>query len=77
MEKLGLCMYNEAQVIIKEGQLPLEEANTILHEFLHVIDNIMDLELSEHQITTVATGLMGLFQDNPSFAKFIIKQRTV
>lgn len=75
MEELGLLDYDKLRIMIKENQPPIEEADTILHETVHAIDNIMGLELSEEQVRGIATGLIGVFQDNSEFAEFIIKQR--
>lgn len=76
MTELGLTDYHSCRVIIKEGQLPVEEADTVLHEIIHVIDYTMDLEMTEHQVRSIATGLIGVFQDNPLFAQWICEHRS-
>lgn len=76
MTELGLTDYHNCKVIIKEGQLPIEEADTVLHEIIHVIDYTMDLDMTEHQVRSVATGLIGIFQDNPLFARWIAEHRS-
>jgi hypothetical protein len=75
MSSLGLTHYEEALINIREGQLPLEEADTVLHELLHVIDHTAELELTEKQVTVLAHGIMGMFQDNPELAEYITAQR--
>lgn len=75
MKELGLTQYNDAVVNVRDNQLPLEEADTILHEFIHVIDFLMSLELTEKQVACVSKGLIGIIQDNPDFGKFIIQPR--
>ena len=74
MTDLGLTHVNEGLVNIRNEQHPLEEKDTLLHEFMHVIDYVMGLELSEKQITVMAHGLVGLFQDNPEFAEYLIQK---
>jgi hypothetical protein len=74
MTNLGLTHYNESLVNIREDQRPIEEKDTLLHEFIHVIDHIMECELEERQVTILAHGLIGIFQDNPEFARYIIDE---
>lgn len=61
-------------ILIRDGQPKIEEADTLLHESIHAIDFVMDLELTERQVRLLATGLIGVFQDNPEFAEFVTKQ---
>ena len=58
-------------ILIAAGQLPIDEADTVLHEVLHGIDCVFDLSLTEHQVRMVATALIGMFQDNPHFAEYL------
>jgi hypothetical protein len=74
MTDLGLTHYDEGLVNIRNSQHPIEEKDTLLHEFIHVVDQLMGCEMSERQVTLVAHGLIGIFQDNPEFAEFIIKK---
>jgi len=71
---MGLTQFHRSIVNICEGQLPVEEADTLLHEIIHVIDLTMELDLTEKQVTTLAHGLIGVFQDNPDFAKFVTQK---
>lgn len=76
LQECGTTDNHNLLINIKEHQLPIEEADTVLHEVLHAIEYTMDLDLKEHQVRALATGLLGVFQDNPKFAKYIIEQRT-
>lgn len=60
-------------ITIKDGQVSIEEMDTLLHETMHAIDHWLDLGLSERQIRVMATGLIGVFQDNPDFADFVTR----
>lgn len=76
---MGLCN-NMAQVIdIDEDGSPLEVADSVLHETLHGICYTMKLgfdeETEEKFVSAVATGLMGVFQDNPEYAQWITLER--
>jgi hypothetical protein len=74
MVDLGLSHVEEGLINIRNGQRPVEEKDTLLHEFIHVIDSIMGCEMSERQVTILAHGLIGIFQDNPEFAEYIIEK---
>jgi hypothetical protein len=67
----GLFDHDTLTIQIKEGQIPAEEVDTILHETVHGISYFMDLNLSERQVRLIATGLVALFQDNPEFAEYL------
>ena len=76
LAEMGTTDNHNLLINIKEHQLPVEEADTVLHEVIHAIEYTMDLEMSEHQVRALATGLMGVFQDNPKFAKYIIEPKS-
>lgn len=71
MQDLGLTHFHQSLVNVVDGQSAVEERDTLLHEFIHVIDLTMELELTEKQVTCLAHGLIGVFNDNPEFAKFV------
>lgn len=77
---LGLCHNPEHEIDIHEGQPPIEEADTLLHEVMHAIFYQMGIGLSykqeEHVVRRLATGLTAVFQDNPSFLKYLAKAGT-
>jgi hypothetical protein len=60
-------------IVIKPGQLPVEEADTLLHEVIHAIDSCLCLNLSERQVRLTATCLLAVIQDNPEFSEFITR----
>lgn len=74
---LGLTHFEEAIINIRDGQQSVEEKDTVLHEVLHVLDRVMETDLDEKQVTVLAHGLIGIFQDNPEFAKYIIEKVNV
>jgi hypothetical protein len=74
MTDLGLTHFNVGIVNIIKEQTTLEEKDTLLHEFIHVVDQTMECGLDERQVTTLAHGLIGIFQDNPEFAEYITRR---
>lgn len=73
LQSCGSTNHPNLLMVIQEDQLPIEEADTLLHEVIHGIEYTMDLKLSEHQIRALATGLLGVLRDNPVFAKYIVE----
>lgn len=62
----------EAQIVrLRNGQQLAFEADTLLHELLHAIDDAMQLGLKERQVHCVATGIIALFKDNPAFLEYL------
>jgi hypothetical protein len=62
----------ETQVVrVREGQQPAFEADTVLHELIHAIDDAMQLGMTERQVHCSATGLIALFKDNPIFLEYL------
>lgn len=75
MTDMGHCDNTLLLINTKEHQLPIEETDTILHEVIHAIDFTVNTEMTEHQVRTIATGLLGVLQDNPEFAKYLIEKK--
>lgn len=75
MQDLGLTHFHESLINVRDRQEKIEERDTILHEVLHTIDLTMELELSERQITCLAHALIGVFDDNPEFTKFVSENK--
>ena len=46
---------------------------TLLHEALHIISDILDLDLKEQQVRGLEVGLGCLFKDNHTFSKNLLK----
>ena len=62
----------ETQIVrIRTGQQPSFEADTVLHELIHAIDDVMQLGMSERQVHCSASGLIALFKDNPTFLEYL------
>ncbi|AUO78191.1 hypothetical protein RSEGYP2_32 [Ralstonia phage RsoP1EGY] len=72
---LGYCEPTKCKIEIENGQHPVEEADTVLHEVLHAVFYLMDIGLSaeeeEHVVRKVVTGLTQVFQDNPRLLTYL------
>lgn len=70
-EKVGGVDFENSTIVIKDGQQRLLEADTLLHESLHIIDEIFQLELSERQVYCITGGIIALLRDNPALVSYI------
>lgn len=70
----GYCHHDQGFLSIADDLKPLEEIDTVLHETMHSISNTFDLDLTERQVLVLATVLVGVFQDNPEYAKYISRK---
>lgn len=70
-EQVGGVDFENSTIVIKDGQQRLLEADTLLHESLHIIDEIFQLELSERQVYCITSGLIALLRDNPNLMLYI------
>lgn len=52
--------------------------DTILHELMHAIRSLQGREyggeVEEDYVRSLATGLIGVFDDNPEFAEWLLKK---
>ena len=66
----------DKQTITVQDKLPLEsEQDTLLHEVLHAIDEMVDAKMKESQVKILATGLLAVLKDNPKLVSYI-RRRT-
>lgn len=71
-DKMGEFDYHTFTVKVKAGQHPLAEADTLLHECLHAIDDCFQLKMTERQVYCTATGIIALLRDNKHFVQYLI-----
>ena len=69
--QVGGVDFPSCTINIKSGQQKLLEADTILHESLHVLDEIFQLSLTERHVYCLTGGIIALLRDNQAFVKYI------
>jgi hypothetical protein len=71
----GLCHLDTTTIDIREGQHPLEEADTVIHEIFHAILNRQGRgyagKTEELYVRALATGLTTVISENPKFAAWL------
>lgn len=70
-EQVGGVDFATSTIVVKDGQQKLLEADTLLHESLHVIDEIFQLELTERQVYCITSGIIALLRDNTDLMPYI------
>lgn len=71
----GMTYYDEHRIVIRDGLLPIEEADTLLHEVMHALIasagiTIPDTE-EEPIVRALASTLTGVLKENPTFRRYI------
>ncbi len=64
---------NLIEMETKQG--PLQERDTYLHEVIHAVLNYSGVEVcaaEEKYVRATASGLLGVFLDNPEFAQWLL-----
>jgi len=60
---MGRCDYKNNRILIN-NELPEEVQHEVLvHEVIHYIDNALDLELAESQVSGLAIGVLSFIRD--------------
>ena len=68
---VGECDTDGLKIRVK-NDLPLEtEQDTLLHEVLHAVDEMVDSKLKESQVKRLATGLLAVLKDNNKLIAYI------
>lgn len=77
----GLTHYDKGRLDIATGLTPFDTRDTVLHEAMHAIlaqqgRTTFGNEEEELYVRALATGLLGVLQDNPAFAKWLTQTLT-
>lgn len=71
---LGCCKSDNNSIEIKNGIVSQRENEVILHESVHAISDIMNLDLSENQVNTLGVMLIDYIVKNPKFINKILEE---
>lgn len=70
-DQLGECDDAEGIIKIRQGMPLPTEADTLLHECVHCVDERFQLKLSERQVYCITVGIMALLKDNESLLRYV------
>jgi len=73
----GLGRYQEGSldIYVAEGQVLDQEQDTVAHELFHLIDDLLEIGLSEEQVVKLTTGILAALKDNPKLMDYLMKAR--
>lgn len=67
MDTMGTSCFNALQIRIDETLPQTAKESVFLHEIIHIIDRMNNIELSEKQVIQLESGLYQVIQDNKIF----------
>ena len=68
--QLGEADSNTNVIKIKTQQQALMEADTLLHECLHLVSDYLQLNMNERQVYCVSVAIFALLRDNPDLINY-------
>ena len=68
---MGRQETDNQRMFVREGQPLDSEQDTVLHESLHCIDEMLELGMTEEQVTKLALGLTAVMKDNPGLMAYL------
>lgn len=69
---LGETYTEQGLIKLRQGQSKIDEADTLLHECLHALDERFQLNLTERQVYCTTVGLLSMLQDNPIMLQYLV-----
>jgi len=76
-EVFGVCDQTKQKIHIDVTATPAVLRDTLLHEIMHGVYwmfNLEDENKEEKIVSSLATGLLAVFRDNPEVAKFLMEK---
>ena len=73
----GVGRYEEGMldIYIAKGQVLDQAQDTLAHELFHLIDDLLEIGLSEEQVAKLTTGWLAALKDNPKLVEYILRKR--
>jgi len=69
----GYCDLGENTIWIATNATEIQQKSTLLHEIIHLIEQSMGLNFSEHSVLTLEAGLFHILRDNQAVKNEILK----
>jgi hypothetical protein len=70
-DSYGETHTGKGTIKIQEGQTLYDEADTLLHETIHALDERFQMNLTERQVYCTTVGLLSLLRDNPDMLQYL------
>lgn len=69
----GDVLPHDQKIRIRDDLLPLAEGHVMIHEIIHVYDQVLGINLKHASLDALAYSLMDLLVNNPQFVRYIQK----
>lgn len=73
-DTFGVCFRERCWISLREGMDVDVYREVLLHEVLHALEHILDLDVKEATIVGLASGLLAVLRDNPKFAAWLVEE---
>jgi len=70
-DEMGECEPDAQTICIREAQSLQSEQDTLLHECLHALENLLSLKLRHDDVVRITTGIHALLRDNPHLIAYL------
>jgi predicted transcriptional regulator len=70
---MGQYDHRRRLIRLSDRVTPEQQRATLLHEILHDIDQAVDADLTEHQVSSINRGLYAVLQDNPEVTAYLTR----
>lgn len=71
----GRYQENSLEVYVAKGQVLDQEQDTHVHELFHLIDDLLEIGLSEEQVVKLTTGWLATLKDNPKLLAYLTRRK--
>jgi hypothetical protein len=69
---IGLALFDKQEIWINSGHSDQTKKIALLHETIHILSSVYNMNLSEEQVVVMTHALLGALRDNPKFVKEIL-----
>jgi hypothetical protein len=70
-DELGEVDLHEYKIAVRDGLAADKEKAVALHEVVHAIDDILELNMTEKQVNGMENGLFAFLRENPRFINWL------
>ena len=67
----GRYQENSLTFYVEEEQVLDQEQDTVLHELWHLIDDLLEIDLSEEQVVKLTTAWLAVLKENPKLISYL------
>ena len=69
---IGLAHFDRQEVWINQAHTAQTKKIALLHETLHILSSVYNLNFSEEQVVVMTHALLGALRNNPEFVEEIL-----